>query len=196
MPPAILTKIGMQEDLIQLINEYRVAVSTKAKTEAISALYECLNPKIFLYFAARVSRQDAEDLRSITLSEILKGIRDIKGTTSKQAWKWCFKVARRKLAKYYDDTNSEITESMDPELLEEQDGASTGEEPIRKLDLQIDVLGALLSLRETNSDCFFVLWDHFIVGIDYDELAEKAEKTVDAVRMQISRCADKLEPLL
>lgn len=151
---------------------------------------------MYLYFLGRVSDQDAQDLRSITLIDIVAGVKNFKGKSSPEAWGWCYRIARRKLAKYFEEKNATITDSMDPELLAELAEASTGDLLIKKRDQKIDVQAALEALRETDPDCFFILWDHFMVGMDYEELAAKAAKKVDAIRMRISRCAEKLEPHL
>jgi RNA polymerase sigma factor (sigma-70 family) len=184
------------QDLIQLINRYRAAVSMKDQERTLGAVLEFLNPEIYLFFLARVSDEDAQDLRSLTLTEIGKGLTKLNGETSGEAWGWCYTIARRKLAQHFEEKNKSIIVSMDPELLVSLSEASEESRPFESEREKMDVRNALDILKKSDPDCYFALWDRFIVGMDLEELAAKAKKSYDAMRMKVSRCLEKIGPHL
>ena len=183
-------------ELINLIGAYRTAVSTKDREESLGALLEFINPDIYLFFLGRVSDEDAQDLRSVTLTDIARGITKFKGATSSEAWAWCYTIAKRKLAAHFEEKGASGAVPMDPVLLTELAEASVTTMPFETEEQWRHVQEAIEILRNSDPDCFHPLWDYLIMGMDYDELAAKGDKSYDAVRMQVSRCLDKIEPLL
>ncbi len=183
-------------ELIDLINAHRAAVSTKAREETLVALFDFLNPDLYLFFLRKVPDQDAQDLRSTTLLDIHKGLKNFKGDNSQVAWEWCYTIARRKLAAHFEKKGTSVTKAVDPELLEELASASLQTKPFENAAEKIDVQEALAILNKSDPDCFEVLWERFISGLGYRELGSKIGKTADAARMQISRCIEIIKPLL
>ena len=85
---------------------------------------------------------------------------------------------------------------MDPAVVAELLDESEKQKPFDSDDEKTAVQEALELLKKSDEDCFYALWDNFVVGSTYDDMAARTGRTYDAVRMEVSRCLDKLEPLL
>jgi DNA-directed RNA polymerase specialized sigma24 family protein len=64
--------------------------------------------------------------------------------------------------------------------------------PADKHDLEY-ALGLLIA---TKPECYDFLWQYFIVGLDYVEIAEAQSLNYNAVRMRIGRCLETAQTLV
>jgi DNA-directed RNA polymerase specialized sigma24 family protein len=62
--------------------------------------------------------------------------------------------------------------------------------------VRLDLGYALELLRASKPPCVELLWDYYVLGLDYDEMAALYQLTVDAVRMQIRRCLELAQTLV
>ena len=67
--------------------------------------------------------------------------------------------------------------------------ASEQAEPMTAADRH-DLEYALKLLDSSKPECRNYLWNHFVIGFDYGEIAEKQNLNYDNVRMKIGRCLD------
>jgi len=51
-------------------------------------------------------------------------------------------------------------------------------------------------LTATKPDCSDLLWRHYVIGLDYAEIAEERNLNYDNVRMKIGRCLDEAKSLI
>jgi DNA-directed RNA polymerase specialized sigma24 family protein len=59
-----------------------------------------------------------------------------------------------------------------------------------------DLEYALGLLNATKPECYNYLWTHFILGLDYDDIAEEQNLNNATVRMRIRRCLEKAQSLV
>jgi len=55
---------------------------------------------------------------------------------------------------------------------------------------------AMKLLTAPKPECSDLLWRHYVIGLDYAELAEERNQNYDNVRMKIGRCLDEAKSLL
>src|SRR5258705_760674 len=65
--------------------------------------------------------------------------------------------------------------------------ASAQSAPLSPED-RLDLEHAMKLLTDAKPECSEFLWQYFVLGLDYSELAEKRNLSYDNVRMKISRC--------
>ena len=51
-------------------------------------------------------------------------------------------------------------------------------------------------LTSAKPECNELLWRHYVVGLDYAEIAEEKNLNSDAVRMRVKRCLDEAKALV
>jgi DNA-directed RNA polymerase specialized sigma24 family protein len=84
---------------------------------------------------------------------------------------------------------------MDPEELWELVETSAQHNPLSAGD-RLDLQQALKILAAAKPECSEFLWQHFVLGFDYSELAEERQMSYDNVRMKIGRCLDDAQDLM
>jgi DNA-directed RNA polymerase specialized sigma24 family protein len=59
-----------------------------------------------------------------------------------------------------------------------------------------DLEYALNLLDRSKPECRDYLWNHYVIGFDYGEIAEEQNLNYDNVRMKIGRCLDEAQSLV
>jgi DNA-directed RNA polymerase specialized sigma24 family protein len=59
-----------------------------------------------------------------------------------------------------------------------------------------DLNYAMNLLTAAKPECYELLWQHYVIGLDYAEIAEARDLTYDGTRMKIGRCLDEARSLV
>lgn len=150
-----------------------------------------LNPYIY----GLVPASDFQDVVSITLIAIFTSLHTLKGSTRNQFNAWCRSIARNK-ASNERRKKGPIREEPFPEdeILSLADFGFVPE-PLtaaKKLDLEY----ALNLLGKAKPECRELLWNYYVIGMEYAEIAEELGAKYDSVRMKIKRCLDTARGLM
>jgi len=133
------------------------------------------------------------------LQEVLKavatGMSRFEGGTAKEFWAWCYRIARNKLSDHYRRQSSERAVSMSPDELWQVMEASAQAAPLTPQN-RLDLEYAMKLLTAAKPECSDLLWRHYVIGVDYAELAEEKDLNSDAVRMRVKRCLDEAKSLV
>lgn len=62
--------------------------------------------------------------------------------------------------------------------------------------LRHDLDHVIKLLTAAKPDCSDLLWKHYVIGLDYAEIAEERQLNYDAVRMKIGRCLEEARSLV
>ena len=138
----------------------------------------------------------AEDVHQEVLTAIAVHVDGFGGHAESEFWGWCYRLARNKIA----DALRDKGRGGPPVSLDVEEGQRAVEqeashEPISP-GARLDLAYALALLRVSKPPCVDRLWDHYILGLDYSEMAALYQLTVDAVRMQIRRCLELAQALV
>lgn len=180
---------------IDLVKAYLKETDLGEAKRIARLLYELLEGQLRLYVRSRVSPPDREDVLQNILISIFKSLPSFRGQTEKSFRAWYFQIAWRRCKDYYSEKSSNplLPYPLD-ELLELEkdktlrplylglDNFSLTEEVI------IQLKDALDFLEKAKPGCRQLLWDYYIVSLDYDEIAAMLEITYDAARQRIARC--------
>ena len=61
---------------------------------------------------------------------------------------------------------------------------------------RLDLEYVIKLLTAAKPECSELLWRHYVIGLDYTELAEERNLSYDNVRMKIGRCLDEAKSLV
>ena len=132
----------------------------------------------------------------MVLMEIAVNLDQCSGKSEKEIWSWCYTIARRKLAAFFEKKRkSERFIAVDPQELTRLIDESSVMEPFKSDEERREILEAFEILKASKPECFKLLWDHFIVGWDFKEIAAAAGLKYDTVLRRFKRCLPHAKPI-
>jgi|ERR1041385_7412468 DNA-directed RNA polymerase specialized sigma24 family protein len=182
-------------ELLGLIKKHRDAGSLEKRRDVAEAVAKYIAPSLFLYILRRAPEAVSE-LRGDVLAEITKSLPGCRAISEGEAWGWCYTITRRKLAAHFkaETANREIPMGAD-DLTRLIDSAEQVE-PFANEAQRLDGQEAVGILKSANPKCFEILWDFFVVGRTFKEIAERTKLKYDNVRRKVTRCVEKAKSLL
>jgi RNA polymerase sigma factor (sigma-70 family) len=183
------------DDLVKLVRSYRLASGLSERLRLAEQIFHLIAPDLRVFVFSSIAPQVAEDALQEVLKAVATSMRTFRGGTTKEFWSWCYRIARNKLSDQYRKQYADRTVLMAQEELWQIMDASahvTSMTPQTKLDLDY----AMKLLTAAKPECSDLLWRHYVVGLDYGELAEENNLNSDAVRMRIKRCLDEAKALV
>lgn len=182
----------MVHDLIKLVKTYRVttglAESLRLAEEIIGTIY----PDLCLFVFKNIEPTAADDVLQEILKSITGSLHSFEGSSDTMFWGWCYTVARNRMKDHFRKEANNRLQPMPPEELCQFVDTSAPLSASDKLDLEY----ALKLLSTSKPECSDYLWQHYVVGLDYTEIAAKEEIDYDAVRMRIRRCLKEAKSLV
>ena len=143
----------------------------------------------------RVPQEFGEDVHQEVLMAIALHLHEFQGDSETQVWQWCYRVARNKVADCLRKHGGGATAPVEVEEARRALEAEAQHERIMPGARQ-DLEYALSLLVVAKPPCVDLLWEFYILDLDYDDLATLTSLTVDAVRMQIRRCLELAQALV
>lgn len=182
------------DEIIKLVRTYRFADAIDERIRLAEEIFRLIEPDLRLFVFSSVSHDVAEDALQETLAAVAKSLKKFEGNTPKEFWAWCYRIARNKLSDHYRQKAAERTLPMPPEemlrLIEASQDSPLS--PQTRLDLEY----AMKLLTASKPECCDLLWRHFVIGLDYTEIAEENDLKYDNVRMKIGRCLEEAKSLV
>jgi RNA polymerase sigma factor (sigma-70 family) len=152
-------------------------------------------PLLLAHVMARVPAADALDVLQLVLIGIADSLDQFRGTTDASLRAWCYRIAEYKCIDYLRKHLKKGEIEFDADLLHEAIEASAVNQPLSPAD-RLDLEYAMELLSHAKPPCYEYLWKHFIVGLDYGEIAAEYAIGYDAARMRIERCLELAQKLL
>lgn len=181
--------------VLKLAKTYRVTTGLVDRLQLAEELFALVEPELRLFVFTSLRPPAAEDVLQEALSAIATSLDRFTGDTIGEFWAWCHRISRNKLADHFRRQGRERVEPLPPEDLWALVEASTGSEPLSAADRH-DLEHALQLLAASQPDCRDYLWRHFVLGLDYADIAEAEERSYDSVRMRINRCLETAQSLV
>lgn len=167
--------------------------------EAVTALYQSFVNEIYRFFRNRVhSISDVHDLTSETFVIMLKNIEKLEQNRSFHSW--LFGIALNLLRKYYKRKKREIEEVVDEGSLDFQRYLAQMPTPAPLPDMIVDrkhlriYLGEVMSKMKKEQQ--MVLYLRFYEEMRVREIAERMEKSEEAIKSLLFRSQKRLHKLL
>ena len=183
------------DDLIKLVKTYRLTEGLSERLRLADEIFRVTEPQLRLFVYGNVSHQEAEDVLQEVLKAVATSLRTFSGSTTKEFWAWCYRIARNKRNDHFRDSAKDLLQPMSPEELWQLVDASAHTSPISHAEKD-DLDYAMKLLTASKPECYDYLWQHYVIGFDYTEIAAEQELTYDAVRMKIGRCLETAQNLV
>ncbi|MHC1763396.1 MAG: RNA polymerase sigma factor [Verrucomicrobiia bacterium] len=158
-------------------------------------LITTVRPSLYKFVRRGCPENFVDDVLQDVLLGIATGVRRFEGDSDAAVWKWCYGIARHKIADKFRSEFDESRISLDEghiarvvDVLE----ASHTKSPRELLELK----EAVEVLRVLSPMCQELLWRRLAEGWSFEELANDMGKSPDAVRMAVNRCKEEAEKLL
>jgi RNA polymerase sigma factor (sigma-70 family) len=182
-------------DLIKLVKTYRLTAGLTERIRLAEQIIRQIAPDLRLYVFSRISHDAAEDASQEILKAVATGMRKFSGGTEKEFWAWCYRIARNKLNDHYRDKAADRMQPTEPEELWQMMDVSAQDAPMTA-QTKLDLDHAIKLLTAAKPECSDLLWRHYVIGLDYTELAEERAMSYDNIRMKIGRCLDEAKSLV
>jgi RNA polymerase sigma factor (sigma-70 family) len=185
----------MTDDLIKLVRTYRLTARLAERLNLAEAIFRQIEPDLRLFVFSSVAHQTAEDVFQEVLKAVATGMGKFEGSTAKEFWAWCYRIARNKLNDQFRKNAADRAQPMPSEELWQLVEASAQDAPLSPAD-RLDLEYAMKLLTASKPECYDFLWKHFVFGLAYGEIAEELKLNYDNVRMKIGRCLEEAQNLM
>jgi len=183
------------DDLIKLVKTYRLTAGLAERIRLAEEIFRLIEPDLRFFVFSSVAHHAAQDALQEILKAVATSMKKFEGGTVKEFWAWCYRIARNKLNDYYRDKAADRMQPMPPEELWQMMELSAQEAPMTPA-VRHDLEYAMNLLTASKPECYDFLWRHFVIGLDYGDIAEERNMSYDNVRMKIGRCLDEAKSLV
>lgn len=183
------------DELIKLVRTYRFTAGLAERLQIADQIFQIIGPDLHLFVFSRIQRPIAEDVFNEVLAAIAKGLKNFKGDNGKQFLKWCYVIAFNKVSDQKNEYKNERLVFESPEDLLQIEGEREADDA-NAAQTKHDLEYAMKLLRNSKPECEEFLWNHFIFGFEYAEIAGQQNMTYDGVRMKIGRCLEEAKRLV
>jgi RNA polymerase sigma factor (sigma-70 family) len=183
------------DDLIKLVKTYRFTEGMAERLSLAENIFTRIEPDLRTFVSGRIPYHAAQDVLQEVLKAVMTGMKNFAGSTEKEFWAWCYKIATFKLHDYYRRKASDrIVPIPTEELLEMMESVSD-ETPMSSA-VRHDIEYVMKLLTAFKPECHDLLWRHYVIGLDYSEIAEERNLEYDNIRMRIVRCLEAAKALV
>lgn len=183
------------DDLLKLVRTYRLTTGLAERLRLADAIFRLIEPDLRLFVFSSVAPDAAQDALQEILKAVATSLQKFKGDTVKEFWGWCYRIARNKINDQFRKQYADRLQPVPTEELWQMIELSGKDEPITAA-VRHDLEYAMKLLTASKPECYDFLWKHFVIGLDYDDLAEERNMNYDSVRMKIGRCLEEAKSLV
>src|ERR1700691_990260 len=176
-------------DLIRLVKTYRLTAGLAERIRLAEEIFRRIEPDLRVFVFSSVSHDAAKDALQEVLKAVATSLKQFKGDTVKEFWAWCYRIARNKLNDQYRSHANDRLVLVAPEDLWQMMEASAKDAPMTPA-VRHDLEYAMKLLTNSKPECYDFLWNHFVFGLDYADIATGRNMSYDNVRMKIGRCLE------
>ena len=185
----------MTDDLMKLMRTYRVTAGLAERLRLADEIFRRIEPDLRLFVFSAVRQPAADDVFQEVLKAVAVSLAKFAGETPAKFWAWCYGIARHKINDQYRRQATDRMQPMPEKELRRLVEASAQTAPLSASDKH-DLDYAMKLLTASKPECREYLWQHYVIGLDYAEIAEEENLSYDNVRMRIGRCLEQAQSLV
>ena len=185
----------MTDDLMKLVRTYRVTSGLADRLRLAEEIFSQVEPGLRLFVFNAVRAPADQDVLQEALKAIATSLTKFGGDSSTQFWGWAYGIARNKVNDQYRRQSTDRLQPMPDKEIRQLVEASKHVEPLSAADKH-DLEYAMQLLGASKPECRDYLWQYYVLGLDYAEIAEEQKITYDNARMKIGRCLDQAKSLV
>lgn len=182
------------DPLVEYVRACQSAQSLRVRRRFAGEVIGIVRPSLYVFIAQGCDPDQVEDVLQDTLVVIATKLDTLRCDVNEQVWGWCYAIARNKLKQLHEKARRQPTESLELEEIRRVVDALAAEDPPPTGE-RLDLEEALQLLEFGQPPCRQLLWWHYVLGLDYQELADLLDLSYDAVRMKIKRCLERAQEL-
>lgn len=183
------------DDLIKLVRTYRLTAGLAERLRLAEEIFRRIEPDLRVFVFSSISHDAAKDALQEVLKAVAVSLKNFRGDTHKEFWAWCYRIARHKLSDHFRQQYTERVQPLPPDELWRMMEVTAQEKPISP-GVRHDLDHIIKLLTATKPDCSDLLWKHYVIGLDYAEIAEERNLSYDNARMRIGRCLEEARSLV
>ena len=180
---------------MKLVRTYRFTEALDQRLRLADELFRIIGPELRFFAFSAVPQSAGDDVSQEIFKAVATSLKRFAGDTKEEFWAWCYRIARNKISDYFRAQGSDRLQSMPPDelwqLMEDSD-QNAAHAPTDRHDFEY----AVQLLRRSKPGCYDVLWQHYVIGIAYAEIANEQGISYDAARMKIGRCLEEAQSLV
>jgi RNA polymerase sigma factor (sigma-70 family) len=185
----------MDDDLMQWVNGYRNETNLKKRLDLAGFIHASIEGDLRLFILRKVHPSANEDVLHEALKAIVINLSAFRGKTDAQFFAWCYRIARNKANDQLRKQSTDRIKPLPEEELWRLVEATAEYEPLSPAD-KLDLEYAMKLLMKSKPACCDFLWNYYVIGLDYAEIADEFKSKYNAVRMKIQRCLDTARKLM
>ena len=183
------------EQLIKLVKTYRLSSGLAERQRLADAILRLIASDLCAFVFSAIKPHAAEDVSQEVLISITNSLKKFKGGSKEEFLAWCYTIARRRICDHIRKKASDRLQPMPHDELLDLLDTSEQAAPLTAADRH-DLEYALKLLDSSKPECRGYLWNHYVIGFDYGEIAEEQNLNYDNVRMKIGRCLEEAKSLV
>lgn len=178
--------------LPELLSQYQDC-RTLAEAEPLAEkIIDRVGPELSRYIRSRFpwdsSKNNAwEDAYQETLLGIIESLPSFGRTDADDFVKWCYGLARHKIANQWRGRKTTVQTIVEPELLRDALAGFVDDKTLSPVD-RADLEAAIALIQKREPPCVNYLWDRYVVGLSFALLGEELGITEDAATKRVQRC--------
>lgn len=180
---------------MKLARTYRVTTGLADRLRLAEEIFRQVEPGLRLFVFNAVHSPAADDVLQEVLKAVATSLAKFAGDTHTKFWAWSYGIARNKINDQYRRQATDRMQPMPEKELRRLVEASAQTAPLSAADKH-DLDYAMKLLTASKPECREYLWQHYVLGLDYAEIAEEGNLSYDNARMKISRCLDQAKLLV
>jgi RNA polymerase sigma factor (sigma-70 family) len=186
------------QELLRAHVAYIYPQNEDAFSAATDRLYDLLEPKLRAFIFGRLSSLDAVEVLQDTMIATFQNMHKFRGGKPKAFgptfWAWCFRIARNKIN---DHIRKNKYSRMEPLPIEDLQNLIEKYHELADVSAgdRLDCEQAMAILAKTKPDCWDCLWNRYMAGMEFLQLAKFYEIEYDAMRRRIERCLKRLKKI-
>jgi RNA polymerase sigma factor (sigma-70 family) len=183
------------DDLIKLVRTYRLTEGLAERLRLAEAIFRQIEPDLRLFVFNAIQPPDAEDVLQDILKSVATSLKNFRGDMVPAFRSWFYTIARNRLNDHFRKKASDRLQPIPHDELLDLLDTSEQAEPMTAA-ARHDLEYALKLLDGSKPECRGYLWNHYVIGFDYGEIAEEQNLNYDNVRMKIGRCLEEAKALV
>ena len=98
-------------EVIKLVKTYRVSAGLAERLRLAEAIFHLIEPDLRAFVFSAIQPHAAEDVLQEVLISITNSLKNFEGGSNEEFWKWCYKIARRRI---YDHIRKKGSDRLQP----------------------------------------------------------------------------------
>ena len=183
-------------NLVALLQAYRDAATLPERQRVVEDFVLQVGPALRKFIFPHCRTDLAEDACQETLTAIATRLGQCSSGTEGPIWRWCYQVARHKIADQARRAGGTRLVSLEVEAVQRAVNAIAASDEGFSLEKREQLEYALDLLRAVKPPCVDYLWEAIALNLSYAMVGELHGLTSDAARMQVNRCLELAQALV